>query len=78
MQVMKELSALPVMFADFCYDAKENNLFYFCNCGAMSTWYGAQSNNPEENLKKVTLKPIIPKYAGEDAATWNILQKVAV
>ena len=65
MQVMKELSALPVMFADFRYYAKEKNLFYFCNCGAMSTWYGAQSSNPEEYLEKVTLKPIIPKYAGK-------------
>ncbi len=64
MQIMKELSSLPVMFADFRYYDKEKNLFYFCNCGAMATWYARQSPVPEDNLKHVTLKPIISKYAG--------------
>ncbi|MEY8338545.1 L-fucose isomerase [Lachnospiraceae bacterium 62-35] len=67
MQVMKELSGLPVIFSDFRYYNKEKNLFYFCNCGAMATWYAGRSEAPEENLKKVTLKPIIPKYAGKGA-----------
>ncbi|RGZ00651.1 L-fucose isomerase [Clostridium sp. AM58-1XD] len=65
MQVMKEISGLPVIFSDFRYYSKKKNLFYFCNCGAMATWYAGQSSVPEENLKKVTLKPIIPKYAGK-------------
>lgn len=65
MQIMKEISGLPVIFSDFRYYSKEKNLFYFCNCGAMATWYGARSSVPEENLDKVTLKPIIPKYAGK-------------
>lgn len=64
MQIMKELSSLPVMFADFRYYDKDKNLFYFCNCGAMATWFAGQSRIPEDNLKNVTLKPIIPKYAG--------------
>ena len=65
MQVMKLLSKNPVTFADFrFYDAKRGQ-FVFCNCGAMSTWYANRSSDPTENLKKVSLRPIIAKYAGK-------------
>ncbi len=64
MQVMKLLSGEPVIFADFRFYKAESNLFYFCNCGAMATWYAQRSQCPEENLKQVSLHPIIPKYAG--------------
>lgn len=65
MQIMKLLSGKPVIFSDFRFYKEETNLLYFCNCGAMSTWYANRSEVPEENLKKVSLKPIIEKYTGK-------------
>ena len=67
MQVMHLLSGQPASFADFRYYDADQNLFYFCNCGSMSTWFAAGSDDPDENLKKVSLKPIIPKYEGKGA-----------
>ena len=74
MQVMKEISGLPVIFSDFRFYNKEKNLFYFCNCGAMATWYASCSSVPEENLSRVTLKPIISKYAGKGCHVEYIAQ----
>ena len=65
MQIMKYLSRKPALFADFRYYKAESNIFYFCNCGAMATWFCQQSENAEENMGGVTLKPIIPKYQGK-------------
>lgn len=67
MQVMHLLADQPASFADFRYYDKAQNLFYFCNCGSISTWFASRSNDPDENLKKVHLQPIIPKYAGKGA-----------
>lgn len=65
MQVMKLLSQNPVTFADFRFYNAQRNQFVFCNCGAMATWYANRSADPIENLKKVSLRPIIAKYAGK-------------
>lgn len=67
MQIMKLLSGEPVSFADFRYYDKAQNLFYFCNCGSMATWYSRRSEDPAENLKSVNLMPLIPKYTGKGA-----------
>jgi L-fucose isomerase len=64
MQIMKIVSGEPALFFDFRHINVQQNLFYFCNCGAMATWYAARSDDPRENLKHVTLKPCIEKYAG--------------
>lgn len=67
MQVMKLISQKPVLFFDFRHFDEKENLFVFCNCGAMATWYAQRSNDPAENLKFVNLFPLIPKYAGQGA-----------
>ncbi len=64
MQILKLLSGKPVIFTDLRhYDAQEDVLV-LCNCGAMSTWYTRQSDDPAENLKEVSLAPVIEKYGG--------------
>jgi L-fucose isomerase len=64
MQILKLVSGRPVIFTDLRhYDAVEDVLV-LCNCGAMSTWYAARSDRPEENLRNVRLMPVIPKYGG--------------
>lgn len=64
MQVLKLVSNLPVLFMDFRHFMKNENLFTFCNCGACATWYAAKSAQPAENLRRVALCPVIPKYGG--------------
>uniref|UniRef100_UPI00356A1CCE L-fucose/L-arabinose isomerase family protein n=1 Tax=Lutispora sp. TaxID=2828727 RepID=UPI00356A1CCE len=65
MQVMHLVSNQPVIFADFRHYDKNENIFTFCNCGAMSTWYAERSDDPKKNLKSVNLSPVIPKYGGK-------------
>lgn len=67
MQIMKLISNQPALFFDFRHYDKAAGVFVFCNCGSMSTWYAARSSDPAENLKKVTLHPIISKYGGQGA-----------
>ena len=64
MQVLKLATGKPVVFMDFRHYLREDQLFAFCNCGACATWYAARSDDPAENLKQVTLCPIIGKYGG--------------
>lgn len=65
MQILKLVSGLPVVFMDFRHFMQEENVFAFCNCGACATWYAARSADPEENLRRVRLCPVIPKYGGD-------------
>ncbi|MGE4282980.1 MAG: L-fucose/L-arabinose isomerase family protein [Clostridia bacterium] len=65
MQMMKLVSNQPVLFADFRHFDDEDGVFVFCNCGASASWYANRSDNPEENLKEVSLYPLIPKYGGK-------------
>lgn len=67
MQILKMISNKPVLFFDFRHYDKQSDVFVFCNCGAMSTWYAGRSNVPEENLNQVTLCPLLSKYGGGGA-----------
>lgn len=67
MQVLKLISGKPVVFMDFRHYMEQEGIFAFCNCGACSTWYAAQSDNPRDNLERVKLCPIISKYGGKGA-----------
>jgi len=64
MQILKLLSGKPVIFTDLRHFDSENDIMVLCNCGAMSTWYAKRSENPSENLKEVSLVPVIEKYGG--------------
>jgi len=62
MQILKLLSKKPVLFFDFRGYDEEIKAYVFANCGAMSTWYSARSNDPRENLKKVRIEPAPCQY----------------
>jgi L-fucose isomerase len=64
MQVLKLLSGKPVIFTDLRHYDETSQTMVLCNCGAMSTWYAKQSDNPSDNLQEVTLMPVIKKYGG--------------
>jgi L-fucose isomerase len=58
MEILKEVSGgKPVLFMDVSYIDDERRTFYFPNCGAFCSWYAARSDNPEENMKHVELRP---------------------
>lgn len=65
MQTLHLISGKPVLFMDFRHYLENEKVFAFCNCGACATWYAKRSDIPGENLKDVTLHPLIPKYGGK-------------
>ena len=75
MQIMKLLTGYPALFMDLRYYDQAENILYLCNCGAMATWYTCQSGQPEENLAKATMTPLIPKYRGKGAHIMYIAQE---
>lgn len=64
MQILKLVSGKPVIFADLRHYDPTNDVYAFCNCGAMATWYARQADEPAENLGAVSLVPVIEKYNG--------------
>jgi L-fucose isomerase len=67
MQILKLISGYPSVLLDVrAYDFK-NEVYVCCNCGALPSWYAARSDDPRENLSKVFLEPVIPKYGGGGA-----------
>jgi len=58
MEILKEISGgLPVLFMDVSYIDDEKGTFYFPNCGAFCSWYAARSDDPQENMKHIELRP---------------------
>lgn len=64
MQILHLLTNDPVVFMDVRHYDKDYDVMVFCNCGSQSTYYAAASDDPKENLKKVTLYPCLDIYAG--------------
>lgn len=64
MQVLKLITGKPVIFTDLRHYDAAGDVMVLCNCGAMPTWYAARSDRPEENLARVRIMPVIPKYGG--------------
>lgn len=65
MQLLKLVSGKPALFMDFRHYDNLDNVFVFCNCGAMATWYAERSDHAADNLKSASLCPIITKYGGQ-------------
>jgi L-fucose/D-arabinose isomerase len=64
MQILKLISGQPAAFFDVRTYDDANRVFVCCNCGAHPSWYAARSDDPAENLARVFLEPVIPKYGG--------------
>ena len=74
MQILKLLTEEPVVFMDVRHYDVEYDVMVFCNCGSQSTYYAERSNDPKENLKKVTLYPCLEIYSGGGAHV-NLMTK---
>lgn len=64
MRVLNLISGDPSFLVDTRHYDSDSNIFTLCNCGSVATWYTARSKNPTDNMGKVELCPIIPKYKG--------------
>lgn len=67
MQVLKLISGYPSLLFDVRSYDFDHEVFVCCNCGAQPSWYAERSNKPEENLAKMFIEPLIPKYGGNGA-----------
>lgn len=57
MQVLKNLSGTPVLFADVRHYHADREIWDLCNSGQHATWFAARSEDPAENLRHVHLYP---------------------
>lgn len=58
MEILKLVSGgKPTLFGDLSYLDEENATIYMPNCGAMCSWFAGRSDQPEQNMKHVELRP---------------------
>ncbi|WP_328399946.1 L-fucose/L-arabinose isomerase family protein [Nocardia sp. NBC_00403] len=57
MQLLKQIAAGPVLFADVRHYHADRDIWDLCNSGQHATWFAARSDDPAENLAKVHLYP---------------------
>ncbi len=57
MQLLKEISGTPVLFADVRHYHANRGIWDLCNSGQHATWFAARSDDPAENMRHVHLYP---------------------
>ena len=57
MQILKSISATPVLFADVRHYHSDLDIWDLCNSGQHATWFAARSDDPLENMRHVSLYP---------------------
>ena len=63
MQLLKYVTGgLPALFMDVRLYHPDRDLWDWCNSGNHSSWYAAQSFDPAENFKRITLHPALEYY----------------
>ncbi|WP_329055875.1 L-fucose/L-arabinose isomerase family protein [Amycolatopsis sp. NBC_01488] len=72
MQLMKHLSGTPVLFADVRHYHADRDIWDLCNSGQHATWFAARSDDPAENLARVTLHPAVFFFPAGGASVHHI------
>jgi L-fucose isomerase len=57
MQLLKKISATPVLFADMRHYHADRGIWDLCNSGQHATWFAARSEDPAQNMHRVHLYP---------------------
>jgi L-fucose isomerase len=57
MQILKKISATPVLFADMRHYHADRSIWDLCNSGQHATWFAARSDDPAQNMRRVHLYP---------------------
>jgi len=47
----------PTLFGDLSYLNEETSTIYMPNCGALCSWFAGRSDQPEDNMNQVELRP---------------------
>jgi L-fucose isomerase len=68
MELFKHLSGQTCLFADIRHYDAEDDVWYFANSGTHATFFASRSQDPAENLKKVTFYPEIPDFPAGGAS----------
>ena len=72
MQLMKHVSGTPVLFADVRHYHADRDVWDLCNSGQHATWFAARSDDPAENLARVTLFPEVFFFPAGGASVHHI------
>lgn len=72
MQLMKHVSGTPVLFADVRHYHADRDIWDLCNSGQHATWFAARSEDPAENLARVTLHPEVFFFPAGGASVHHI------
>jgi L-fucose/D-arabinose isomerase len=68
MQLFKQLTGKPVLFADVRHYDRADNVWYFSNSGTHATYFAGKSMDPAQNLKHVTFYPEVSYYPAGGAS----------
>jgi L-fucose isomerase len=72
MQLLKGLSATPVLFADVRHYHADADVWDLCNSGQHATWFAARSYDPAENLSRVHLYPEVFYFPAGGASVQHL------
>ena len=65
MQILKEISGgCATLFADVSHMDADKGILYLPNCGGMCSWFAGRSDDSQENLKQVELRPSVRPGGG--------------
>jgi L-fucose isomerase len=72
MQLLKHLAGTPVLFADVRHYHADRDIWDLCNSGQHATWFAARSDDPAENLARVTLYPEVFFFPAGGASVHHV------
>lgn len=72
MQLFKQISGTPVLFADVRHYHGDRDIWDLCNSGQHATWFAARSDDPAENLAKVNFYPEVFFFPAGGASVQHI------
>ncbi len=72
MQLFKQVSGTPVLFADVRHYHADRDIWDLCNSGQHATWFAARSADPAENMRRVHLFPEVFFFPAGGASVQHI------
>jgi L-fucose/D-arabinose isomerase len=72
MQLLKHVSGTPVLFADVRHYHQDLDVWDLCNSGQHATWFAARSDDPAENMAKVSFLPEVFYFPAGGASVQHV------
>ena len=65
MEILKDISGgSATLFADVSHMDTDKKILYLPNCGGMCSWFAGRSDNAEDNLRHIELRPSVRPGGG--------------